>query len=173
MRLKFLKRVPEMLDDMKTFSMRQVFEIDEATNGNGWILVMDFTGCDYSHYKNIDVCHYFISTMHTYFPAGMDYVIVVDLPWVLSSFWTFVRMWIPEKRRDMVRFANKGGLTEFFHEENLPPVLGGTCKKPYKFSPEHSPSAFDLATEMGLNPDRCDEIFEEFKPLLDEVALED
>lgn len=172
MRLKFLKRIPEMLDNMKKFCMYQIFKIDNETNGDGWMLVLDFTGCGYSHYQNIDICHYFITTMHSYFPAGMDYVLIVDLPWVLSSFWGFVKMWIPEKRRDMVQFCTKDQLIDYFDLENLPPVLGGQCKRPYKTVPDNSLPAFDMGIDMGLDPSRCEEIYQLYKPLLEECDEE-
>jgi len=59
--------------------------------------------------------------------AGMDYVLSVDIPWIFTSFWAFAKSWIPEKRRDMVQFCSKAQLLDYFDEENLPPVLGGTC----------------------------------------------
>ena len=174
MRLKFVRRIPEMLDYMKLFCMYNCFLIDEAQNGAGWVLVLDFTGCSYSQYQNIDLLHYFITTMHTNFPAGIDYVLAVDIPWVLTSFWSLVKMWIPEKRRDMVQFCSKANLSEFFDPANLPPVLGGYCKRKYKFYPKDTVSAYEFSkTRMDLSRDRCDEIFHEFEPLLQECAEED
>lgn len=173
MRLKFLKRVPELIEHMKLFCMYQIFLIDEMQNGAGWVLVLDFTDCGYSHYQNIDLLHYFITTMHTNFPAGIDYVLAVDVPWVLSSFWGLVRMWIPEKRRNMVQFCSKADLNKFFDPANLPLVLGGTCSRKYKFYPKECRSAYDMAQEIGLPQERCDEILAEYEPLLLECAEEE
>jgi hypothetical protein len=173
MRLKFVRKIPELLDYMKQFCMYQCFQIDEATNGAGWVLVLDFTGCSYSQYQNIDLLHYFITTMHTNFPAGIDYVLAVDIPWVLSSFWGLVKMWIPEKRREMIRFCSKDDLCEFFDLENLPPIMGGTCKRKYKLYPEKTVSAWEFAKVMGLDRDRCDEVYLVFEPLLQECAQEE
>lgn len=172
MRLKFVRRIPEMLDSMKLFCMYQCFQIDEAQNGAGWVLVLDFTGCTYSQYQNIDLLHYFITTMHTNFPAGIDYVLTVDIPWVLTSFWGLVKMWIPEKRRDMVQFCSKANLGDFFDPCNLPPVLGGYCKRKYKTYPKDAVSAYEFGKVLGLSRDRCDEIYMEFEPLLQECAEE-
>jgi len=172
MRLKFIKRIPEMMDFMKRFGIYNCFHIDEQTNGSGWVLVLDFSDCSYSSYQNIDLLHYFITTMHSYFPAGMDYVLSVDLPWVLSSFWGLVKMWVPEKRRDMVQFCSKSSLLEYFDASNLPPVLGGYSKKKYKTCPDNCPSAFDVGMEMGLDKERCNEIYIEYQPLLEQVANE-
>lgn len=38
MRLKFLKRIPEMLDNMKLFCMYHVFKVDEHVNGSGILI---------------------------------------------------------------------------------------------------------------------------------------
>ena len=173
MRLKFVKRVSEMIDLMKKFCLYHCFKIDEETDGKGWVLVLDFTDCSYTQYQNIDLLHYFISTMHHYFPAGMDYVLSVNMPWIFSSFWGFVKGWIPEKRRDMVQFCTKGQLLDYFDKEHLPPVLGGICKRKYKVCPANCPTAWDVGAEMGIDRERCDEIYQEYQPLLDECALED
>lgn len=173
MRLKFVKKTPELIEHMKDFCMYQIFKIDRDTNGRGWMLVFDFSDCGYQIYQHIDLLHYFITNMHTYFPAGMDYVLVVDLPWYLSSFWSLVRMWIPEKRREMVQFCSKANLTDFFEPENLPPVLGGTCARKYKSCPENCATAYDLGIEMGLEKARCDEILQEWLPLLEAAKAED
>lgn len=172
MRLKFVRRIPEMLDCMKLFCMYQCFQIDERQNGAGWVLVLDFTDCTYSQYQNIDLLHYFITTMHTNFPAGIDYVLAVDIPWVLTSFWGLVKMWIPEKRRDMVQFCSKSNLGDYFEPSNLPPVLGGYCKRTYKSYPRDCVSAYEFGKVLGLSRDRCDEIYMEFEPLLQECAEE-
>ena len=151
----------------------QCFQIDEAQDGAGWVLVLDFTGCSYTQYQNIDLLHYFITTLHTYFPAGIDYVLAVDIPWVLTSFWGLVKMWIPEKRREMVQFCSKSNLTQYFDPEKLPPVLGGCCKRHYKTYPKDSVSAYEFGKAMGLTRDRCDEIYYEFEPLLTECSEEE
>lgn len=167
MRLKYFKRIPEMLEEVKRFCIHSCYKIDEGTNGRGWCLIMDFTDCGYSHYSNLDVLHYFVTTMHYYFPAGMDYVIAVDVPWMLSAAWSIVKMWLPEKRREMVKFSTRDTLEEFFHLDNLPSVLGGFNSDPdFKRAPIDCPTAVEFGQSVGVQIDRCYEIIEEFKPLI-------
>lgn len=172
MRLKYFKRIPELLQSVKKFCIYNCYKIDEMTNGSGWILVMDFTDCGYSHYYNLDILHFFITTMHYFFPAGMDFVIAVDLPWILSFCWSLVKVWIPEKRQGMVKFATKDTLIDFFPIENLPPILGGTCAREYKEVPENCPSGIEFGQSIGVHPDRCEEIIEEYRPLVEEAEQE-
>lgn len=172
MRLKYFKRIPELLETVKMFCIYNCYKIDEMTNGSGWVLVMDFTDCGYSHYYNLDVLHYFVTTMHYYFPAGMDYVIAVDLPWILSFCWSIVKVWIPEKRQGMVKFATKDTLIDFFPLENLPPILGGKCTRDYKQVPENSPTGIEFGQSIGVEIDRCEEIIEEYRPLVEEAERE-
>lgn len=73
----------------------------------------------------------------------------------------------------MVQFCSKANLCEFFDLANLPPVLGGYCKRKYKTYPEDTVSAWELGKEIGLSRDRCDEIYMEFEPLLQECAEEE
>ena len=105
--------------------------------------------------------------MTNYFPNGMHKVLCVDLPWMLTSFWSVIKLWIPEKRRHMVQFIKKSALLDYFERENLPPVLGGTCTRNYKSIPQGSPSAFEYGLTIGLDEKRCEAIYQEFIPLFD------
>lgn len=173
MRVKYVKRFPELLDDYRKFMRHLIFRIDEQSQGNGWMLLMDFTDCGYGAYENIDLLHYFVTTLHYYYPAGMDYVLAIDLPWVLKTCWTVVKYWIPEKRRGMVRFCGKDGLEEFFDYDALPPPLGGTSTKQWIVSPEYCPSALEFGIgTLGLDRDRLDTIISEYEPLLEEARNE-
>lgn len=173
MRVRMFKRAPEMVEDVKRFLDHKIFEIDELTRGGGWMLLMDFTDCGYSHYESVDILHYFVTTLHYYFPAGMDYVLCLDLPWVLRTFWNVVKYWIPEKRRDMVKFATRENLMDYCDETSLPKTLGGNCEKPFKIPPPNCPSAleFGLGT-LGLDRHRIDEIVAAHQPMLDEARDE-
>lgn len=173
MRLKFLKKTPELIEHMKDFCIYQIWKLDNATNGRGWMLVFDFADCNYQLYQHVDLLHFFVTSMHTYFPAGMDYVLVLDLPWILTSLWSLARRWIPEKRREMVQFCTRDTLTDYFDESHLPPVLGGTCKRKFKIAPEDSKTAHQHGLDMGLEKSRCDQILEEWLPLLQAAQDED
>lgn len=73
----------------------------------------------------------------------------------------------------MVQFIKKSQLLEYFDRENLPPVLGGTCKRDYKEIPQGSPSAFEFGMKIGLDEKRCEAIYQEFKPLFEKCCQEE
>lgn len=73
----------------------------------------------------------------------------------------------------MVQFMKKSALLEYFEKENLPPVLGGTCKRDYKAVPEGAPSSFEYGLSIGLDEKRCEAIYQDFLPLFDKCFEEE
>jgi hypothetical protein len=168
-RVKYIKRHTELDEEVKRFLRHNIWRVDEEAYGKGWVLILDFQDCGYSHLQNMDMLHYMVTTLHYYFPAGMDYALVIDFPWFLRTCWAIAQYWIPEKRRNMVRFVAKDNIMDYFEPKNLPKYFGGTCSRPYREAPPNSPSASDFGIyTLGLDRDRCAEIIEDYKPHLDE-----
>lgn len=167
MRAKYIMKIPEIRESIKKFTIHKIFEIDEQTYGSGWGVVIDFTDCNYSSYENMDMLHFFITAMHYYFPAGLDYALCYNIPWALKACWTMVKYWIPEKRRKMVQFASGDQIYNFIDKDKIPLEMGGSCKREYKQCPENSPSGVDFGIyELGLTRQEAERIIDIFKPHL-------
>lgn len=146
--------------------------MDEENNGKGWAMIFDTTGAGITN-CDLDFLFYMINILKTYFPIGLEYILVLNLPWLLQQFWRLAKGWIPEERRKLVRFAATEELGELFEPSALPDYLGGTCKRDYTTPPKGSPSCFDFGVEEAKLPlKRVEEIVRQFEAFLPEGYLD-
>ncbi|RWS24905.1 motile sperm domain-containing protein 2-like protein [Leptotrombidium deliense] len=166
-RVQLLKKIPEVMPALKRYFLHYIYKLDEEANGNGYTMIADFTNCGYSAYEHLDLLRFTINSLHHYFPAGIDYVIVYNFPWVLKAFWNVVKYWIPPKRREIIKYTDEKTITDYISKENLPDFLGGTCKRPYKAVPEGCPTSREFGIkELGLSEESVVKIIDLYKPYL-------
>jgi len=171
MRIKMVKRIPELTPYLRKFLAWQLWKVDEENNGNGWVIIFDTTDAGISN-CDIDFLFFMISTLKNYFPIGVEYILVHNLPWVLQQAWKLARNWIPPERRKLVRFSSDSDITDYIDAENLPDYMGGNCKKSYNTAPENSPSCYDFGVnEAKLPLKRVQEIVKQFEQFLPEGYL--
>ncbi|XP_074603451.1 motile sperm domain-containing protein 2-like [Brevipalpus obovatus] len=147
-----LVREPELEEIAKRFIVHRIYKIDQACGPNGYAVVIDSSGASYSMMKNMDLLHFFITTLHYHFPAAVNYVLTYQLPWYLRTMWTMAQYWVPAKRRSMVQFAHGEELHNYFDDDQLPIHYGGTCDDQWNKPPEGCPGLGDFCRfELGLS----------------------
>lgn len=66
--------------------------------------------------------------LQAFYPERMGVVMLVNTPWILKKFWSFINPLLDERTRKKIRFLdNVGQIQEFVSAEALPRSLGGTC----------------------------------------------
>ena len=65
---------------MEYYASFMFYTVDRLADGRGWAFVVDF---DDSKLVNADVemMKYIIYLLKTFFPCGLSYILIVDLPW--------------------------------------------------------------------------------------------
>jgi len=169
-RVRYILRIPELVSTVKKFGNYLLYHIDVATQGNGITGVADFQGTGIQN-ADIDLLFYSINTLRSYFPAGINHILIVDLPWILRACWSMAKSWVPEKGRKMVEFIQRKELTNFIDKENLPDFMGGTCSLPYKGNrvvPKGSPTTYDFCTQtLSLPPKTAEKIAAQYRPIVE------
>ena len=66
----------------------------------------------------------------------MKYVIVYDLPWLLSAVQKMVFAMIPEEAKRQIFFKTKKNISQLIPKCKLPDYMGGHCKTNYRAVPE-------------------------------------
>jgi hypothetical protein len=64
------------------------------------------------------------------------YVIVYDLPWLLSAVQKMVFAMIPEEAKRQIFFKNKKNVCKLIPKSKLPDYMGGHCRVDYKAVPQ-------------------------------------
>lgn len=173
-RVKYIIKIHELVPTMKKFGNYLLYLLDEVTNGNGITAVADFQGTGIQN-AEIDLLFYAITTLRNYFPAGINHIIIVDLPWILRACWGMAKSWVPENRRKLVEFITRKQLTDYIEIDNIPDFMGGTCKVPYagsKVVPIGCPTTYEFCEKvLGLAPKTCEKVSNIYKPYVE--ALEE
>lgn len=174
-RVKYIVKIQELVPTMKKFGNYMLYLVDEVTNGNGITVVVDFQGTGIQN-AELDLLCYAITTILSYFPAGINHILIVDLPWILRFCWGVAKSWVPENRRNLVAFIPRKQLLDYIDEDKIPDFMGGTCKIPYggtKVVPKGCPSTYDFCYfTLGLPPKTCEKIVNIYKPFVDDIEEE-
>ena len=153
-RVKYVIKHADLVPTLKKFG-NYIFRIaDDATNGSGISIVADFSGTGIQNAAEADLLFDAISIASSYFPYGINHIILVDLPYVLRAVWTMAKAWVPHNRRKLIEFVSREDIGKLIDYENLPDFLGGHCSIPYggsKVVPTGCPTLYRFVTDsLGL-----------------------
>jgi len=147
MRVKLIKKMPELDDALKEFVAYQIFKLDEECGKMRAIgLVFDCSDISFSNIR-FDMLKYLITIMTNYFTWSIKYILVLELPWVLNAIQKMVFAMLPEEAKTLILFKNRKGLIKLIDSQNLPDYLGGTCSIPYNEVPDGCQSLAEIGYE--------------------------
>lgn len=137
MRARHHRRCAEMNHIMKQFILCVMEQCDKASKGRGVAVVFDLSECGI---KNADPSFLFwlLSSFRSFCPKGLSYIIVYNLPWVLSATCTIAMSWLSSTNRKRLRFIEGDDIQKFIAPENLPDFIpGGLGKLDYRRVPQN------------------------------------
>ena len=169
LRIRVNQKIPIVQKFTKSFLFRRIEEADKQARGRGIALCFDLQGAGISN-VDMDMLFFIITTLVNYFPKGLSYMLVHELPWVLRSFWHVARQWLSEDHKDLVKFSDSQTIYEYFEEKNLPDFMGGTCKRSYREVPETSITLSQAAKRWDLNEEELIKIRKKFADHLPDEA---
>lgn len=171
LRIRFHRKIKDLEREIKQFIMFHINQMDLKTNGHGMAIVFDCKGAGLSN-LDMDMIWFLVQSLLNYYPHGMAYILVYELPWVLQSAWTVVKNWLPTETREKIKFANKDEILQYFDKENLPAYMGGTCEIDYHQIPKGCKPARVIAEQREMSEKAVNRIMKTFQPFLDEAEEE-
>lgn len=165
MRVRMYRRVPEISDVFKAFILCVIEMADVENNGRGVAVVFDLSGCGL---QNVDLSFlsWLLSSFRNYCPKGLSYIIVYNLPWILSTTCRVAMTWMSATNRRALRFVHGDEIENFIAKENLPDYCGGTCKVNYRAVPEGAKRATEVCDQLDITRQQALKIRELFKEYL-------
>lgn len=119
LRIKLFKKGEHPIEEVKKYCAMILDRVDRETRGDGWAVCFDCTDAGLSN-VDMDLIKFFINALTTYYVENCRYVLIHDMPWILSSIWKIVKSWLPAEHRDAVKFASKKEMSSFVKESDLP-----------------------------------------------------
>lgn len=165
MRIRVHQKIPLVQRFLKSFLFNVIEEADKKAGGKGIVLVFDLQGASLSN-VDMDLLFFVITTLVNYFPKGLSYMLVHELPWFLRSCWVIAKQWLSEDHKDLVKFSDSQTIYEYFIQENLPDFIGGTCKRNYHTVPDNSLTIPQAAKRWNLDETELYRIRKKFAEFL-------
>jgi hypothetical protein len=164
MRFKVYKRLDILDKAIKQFVVFNMNQLDyEAKRERGWAVVFDTQGAGLAQ-VDFDMLIFLFKTVKQYYPWGMKYVCIYELPWILHGGWKITQKLLPQDATRLFKFFNRNNITELIDPENLPDFMGGSCEQDYCQVPEGCRPAEEVGEEeMGLTIDQVASVKKHFE----------
>lgn len=121
-RVKLFKKGEFPIEDVKKYLAFLLDSVDRQTKGDGWSLCFDCTDAGISN-VDMELLKFVVQALTNYFVENCRYVLIYEMPWILSSIWKIVKSWLPQEQRDAVKFASKKELSSFIEDSQLPDFM--------------------------------------------------
>lgn len=121
-RVKLFKKGEHPIEDVKKYLAFLLDRVDRQTRGDGWALYFDCTDAGISN-VDMELLKFVVQALTNYFVENCRYVLIFEMPWILSSIWKIVKSWLPQEHRDAVKFASKKEMSSFVEESQLPDFM--------------------------------------------------
>lgn len=121
-RVKLFKKGEHPIEEVKKYLAFLLDRVDRETRGDGWALCFDCTDAGLSN-VDMELLKFVVQALTSYFVENCRYVLIYEMPWILSSIWKVVKSWLPAEQRDAVKFAAKKELSQFVDDKELPDFM--------------------------------------------------
>lgn len=121
-RVKLFKKGEHPIEEIKKYLAFLLDRVDRETRGDGWSLCFDCTDAGISN-VDMELLKFVVQSLTNYFVENCRYVLIYEMPWILSSIWKIVKSWLPQEQRDAVKFASKKEMSSFIEDSHLPDFM--------------------------------------------------
>lgn len=169
-RVRLHRQTVEMDEPLKGFVVHNFNKAEKLAQGQGFAIVFDLTGLGYS---NLDwgFLTFLIDFGRNHFPGSLKYILVYNLPRILSYLQKGVFAMLPSEALGMIKFARGDEIFKYIAPENCPDYIpGGCCKRNYRKVAPGSRPILDVMTHYGYNKDVYDKIYPTFQKDLEDSA---
>jgi len=131
-RTKYSVNLKEVREVSRQFSLYLTLKMEEEAGEKGYVIVNDLAGASMA---NFDPKMAIVNRdMTDIFPPFHTLLVMVNVPFLLRGIAKTLFVFIPSEMRKGFLILTEEQLQQVIPSENLPDILGGTCKRPYKGS---------------------------------------
>ncbi|CAG4974407.1 unnamed protein product [Colias eurytheme] len=134
MRSKFYVKGQDV-DAVKKVFIYWLERLEREEGGKKITLFFDMDGCGVNN-MNLNVISYMINVLKCYYPNFINYVIIFQMPWILSAGFKIVKEMLPAQAIERLRMVNKDKLKDLVAPEQALVSWGGKDTYQFTFVPE-------------------------------------
>jgi len=93
---------------------------------------------------DMDMIKFLITNFQIYYPYMLEYLIVLEMPWILTAAWKIVKTWLSTEGISKIKFVNKTELlSQYVDADQLLTSMGGNDDFKYHYPPQSSAAKKD------------------------------
>nr|XP_029730585.1 motile sperm domain-containing protein 2-like [Aedes albopictus]XP_029730586.1 motile sperm domain-containing protein 2-like [Aedes albopictus] len=123
------------LDEMKRVFIYWLERCIREANDDYITFMFELTDAGLSN-VDMDLTKYIITTLKSYYPYSLNYILVYDLPWILNATFQIIKRLLPAKAVDRLKNINNKNIRDFIDEDYMLVPWGGKDDYEFKFFPE-------------------------------------
>lgn len=171
LRVKLHRKTPDIASVIHAFIYFNIKRLDEEAQGKGISVVIDCAGGGLSN-ADMDTLGFLVSTLKNYFPKGLSYFLIHEIPWILKPFWHIAKSWLSEEHRALIKFSDASNILEYIDKDNLPEYLGGTgALGPASVVPDNCTTLEQAAKLWGIDRRILLRVLDKYRDLLPEKSV--
>ncbi|XP_041983923.1 motile sperm domain-containing protein 2-like [Aricia agestis] len=124
------------IDEIKKIIIYWFDRIEREENGKKVSLFFDLEGCGLSN-MDMELVNFIISLFKSYYPFFLNYIVIYQMPWVLSAPFKIIKSLLPAKAVEKMKFVNKDTLKDIVPPEQALTCWGGQDDYVFQFVPEN------------------------------------
>ncbi|CAH2238560.1 motile sperm domain-containing protein 2-like [Pararge aegeria] len=128
--------------------------IEREENGDKITLFFDLDGCGLNNF-DMELIKYVISLFKSYYPSFLNYIIIYQMPWVLSAAFKIVKGLLPARAIEKMKFVTKESLIDFVTPDQALTCWGGKDNYEFEFVSEgkgNTPKKVTFAEQGDHSP---------------------
>merc|ERR1712018_825303 len=98
-------------------------------------IVFDCTGSGLSN-MDMEFIRYMIDCLKNYYPWKLNYILVLNMPWILTAAWKIIKSLLPAAAVKKIKFIDEKSVNEYIKPEQTLVAWGGTDPWKYEFVEE-------------------------------------
>lgn len=135
MKSKMYQKNEKNIDEVKKIIIYWLERIEREEDGKRITLFFDMDGCGLNN-MDIEVIRYMVTLLKSYYPLLVNYIIIFQLPWMLSAGFKIVKGILPAAAVERLRTVSKDKLKELVVPEQALVSWGGKDNYVFEFIPE-------------------------------------
>ncbi|XP_014208541.1 motile sperm domain-containing protein 2 isoform X2 [Copidosoma floridanum] len=109
--------------------------LEREGNGNQISLFFDMIDVGLSN-MDMELTKYLIGLFKNYYPNFLNYIIILEMPWILNATFNIIKSWLPAKALPKIKFVKRATLKEYVDPSVALKSWGGNNEYVFKFVPE-------------------------------------
>lgn len=169
LRVKVYRKIQVLNDFFRQFTAGVINYVDQKSDRNGFVFMFDAFGVSWSNI-DIEFLQFLIQLVQLYYPYGLRYAIIYNLPRILRPMWSITKVFLGSAERTL-RFCDGEEIFKYIPAKNLPRYLGGECDFDFTDFEEtrQCPSIQELGPKFGFTEKEIEKYFKIFEPNIEEA----